>query len=141
MLLVEKSNGTETSLLMRNRRHGIVNEDVHDEPLFTNRCYDKHDNLQFGNLPQCRFSNNFVAILILFPKLRKIPPCQLEMDVVVQMTTRCMSILARNGRHKGNPNTRNELTQTTQTTQKNTDTNTCKNCGRTVHWAKMLETK
>ena len=74
-----------------------------------------------------------------FPEtLEQIRPCQLEMGQV-RMMTGCKSTLPRKARRRAkvNTKTRREIARTTQATNtSNTDINTCKNCGRTGHWAK-----
>ena len=60
------------------------------------------------------------------------------MEQVRMMTTGCMSTLSRKAKGKGkgkNQTQKGNHTNNTSNTS-NTDINTCKNCGRTGHWAK-----
>ena len=101
------------------------------------RCSQDHSDDEYGTdfsweqfavgyiRQQCRSSNSFVAMGLLFPKLWS------ESDRVSWKWN-------EKGKEKGKGKHHNQkghrTTSTTNTSS--TDINTCKNCGRTGHWAK-----
>ena len=71
---------------------------------------------------------------VTLPKtLERIRPCQLDMERA-QMMTRCKTSLRRKGR-EGQRQTPNPVRKSHDQNTSFTDINTCKNCGRTGHWA------
>ena len=69
---------------------------------------------------------------VVLPETLKQPrPCQLEMEQVRMLKTGRKTTFSRKARRRAKVNT-----QTREEFARNTNINTCKNCGRTGQWAK-----
>ena len=86
----------------------------------------------------CRSSNSFVAMVFLFPKLFGANPTVSAGNGTSADDDRMEVDSLKKGKVKGKGKHQNQKgNRTTNTTNtSSTDINTCKNCGRTGHWAK-----